>query len=85
MTDGEVQDDWVKWKILPSTVTEERVAELERLIEHKLPPLCRFAHVVSRFHLFSELGTEEYGAMDDYASFGLWARERQIQGSKADG
>lgn len=77
MMDGEVEDDWVKWKLLTSTVTEEQVAELERLIEHKLPPLYRFAYLVSRFHHFSELGTEEYSVMDAYPSFGLWTRERQ--------
>jgi hypothetical protein len=47
-------DGWVLWRMLPSTVTEQQVRELEQLVNAEFPPLFR-AFLTARFIM--ELGT----------------------------
>jgi hypothetical protein len=55
MMDGYVdEDDWVRWKLLPSNRKEEDVVEIERKYSIAFPPLFR-AYLVARFHLFDEV------------------------------
>lgn len=49
MFDGEVDaEGWVKWKMLPSTLTEDDVAEIEKMLPGQFPPLYR-AFLTTRF------------------------------------
>ncbi|MBJ8194251.1 SMI1/KNR4 family protein, partial [Bacillus cereus] len=42
MRDGNVDEEgWIKWKPLPSQITEQEVREMEEKYHFELPPLLR--------------------------------------------
>lgn len=45
---------WVEWRVLPSTLSEDEVTELENKFGIHLPPLFR-AYLLARFHLFDQV------------------------------
>jgi hypothetical protein len=45
---------WVEWRVLPSTLTEADISELENRFGMQLPPLFR-AYLLARFHLFDQV------------------------------
>ena len=53
----------VKWKMLPSTITERQICELESRLAQQLPPMYR-AYPKSRFHLFEHL--HPYHIVDEW-------------------
>src|SRR5439155_13281080 len=50
---------WVEWRVLPSTLTEAEVTELENKFGINLPPLFR-AYLLARFHLFDQVTSHRY-------------------------
>ena len=52
-------DGWVEWRVLPSTLKEEDVIELENRFGVQLPPLFR-AYLLARFHLFDQVTSRRY-------------------------
>jgi hypothetical protein len=57
---GEVNsDEWVEWKLLPSTVKESELDALEAEFGFRMPPLFR-AYFLSRFQLFNEVHSAKY-------------------------
>jgi hypothetical protein len=57
---GEVNEDgWVEWRLLPSTLTEVDVAEVEREFGIVFPPLFR-AYLLARFQLFDQAKSKRY-------------------------
>lgn len=49
MFDSDVDaEGWVKWKMLPSTLTENDVVEIEKMLPEQFPPLFR-AFLTTRF------------------------------------
>jgi hypothetical protein len=50
---------WVEWRVLPSTLSEAEVAELENKFGIHFPPLFR-AYLLARFHLFDQLKSSRH-------------------------
>jgi hypothetical protein len=55
-------DGWVKWRMLPSTLTEGDVAALEAAFGVAFPPLFR-AWLLARFHLFDQVRSARHGQL----------------------
>jgi len=52
---GAIDDEgWVEWKVLPSTLTEADVVQLESRFRIQLPPLFQ-AYLLARSHLFDQV------------------------------
>jgi hypothetical protein len=57
---GEVNaEGWVEWRMLPSTLQESDVAEVETEFGVRFPPLFR-AYLLARFHLFDQVRSRRY-------------------------
>src|SRR5437868_10038401 len=55
MFDGEIDaHGWVKWKMLPSNITEDQVVEIEKSLPGQFPPLFR-AFLTTRFVMSIEV------------------------------
>ena len=52
-------EGWVEWSVLPSTLTEADVAELENNFGIHLPPLFR-AYLLARFHMFDQVSSRRH-------------------------
>src|SRR6266511_2279361 len=52
-------DGWVGWRVLPSTLSETEVRELEAKFGIHLPPLFR-AYLLARFHLFDQVTSRQH-------------------------
>ncbi len=52
-------EGWVEWRVLPSTVSEAEVSELENKFGIQLPPIFR-AYLMARFHLFDQVTSRQY-------------------------
>ncbi len=52
-------EGWVEWRVLPSTLSEVEVAELENRFGIHLPPLFR-AYLLARFHLFDQVSSRRH-------------------------
>jgi hypothetical protein len=50
---------WVEWQMLPSTLAEGDIDELEREFKVQLPPLYR-AYLLARFHLFKQVHSAQH-------------------------
>ncbi len=59
MVIGEIEDDYASWQMLPSTITAEQVAELEKQVGLDLPPLFK-AYLQAKFHLFDQIHNGKY-------------------------
>lgn len=56
MMEGEIDSEgWVRWKMLPSRVSEEQIRNLEERLPGPLPPLFR-AYLTTRFTMDVEWG-----------------------------
>src|SRR2546422_9633751 len=52
-------DGWVEWRVLPSTLSEADVTQLEKRFGIQLPPLFR-AYLLARFHLFDQVTSHRH-------------------------
>jgi hypothetical protein len=60
MFDGDVNDDgWVEWRMLPSTIADSDVSEMESEFAIQLPPLFR-AYLLAGFQLFDQVHSSRY-------------------------
>ncbi|MCI1695686.1 SMI1/KNR4 family protein [Aneurinibacillus aneurinilyticus] len=60
MVNGEVDEEgYVAWKMLPSTVTEEEITEIEQGLPARLPPLFR-AYLTTQFVLDMQIINPPY-------------------------
>lgn len=60
MFDGDVNDDgWVAWRMLPSTLYDPDVSQLENEFKIQLPPLFR-AYLLAGFQLFDQIHSLRY-------------------------
>jgi hypothetical protein len=55
-------EDWVTWKMLPSTLSEGDVRSVEDEFGVRLPPLFR-AYLLARFHLFDQVHSRRYNQL----------------------
>ena len=57
---GEVYaDGWVEWRVLPSTLNEADVTDVENEFGVQFPPLFT-AYLLARFHLFDQVRSRRY-------------------------
>jgi hypothetical protein len=52
-------DGWVEWRVLPSTLTEAEVTQLENKFSMQLPPIFR-AYLLARFHMFDQVTSAKH-------------------------
>lgn len=63
MFDGDIDDDgWVAWKMLPSTLSPDDVAQLESEFDIAFPPLFR-AYLLAGCQLFDQIHSSKYGQL----------------------
>jgi len=55
-------DGWVKWRLLPSTVSEVDVPPIEETLGVALPSLLK-AFLLGHHHLFDQLGSDDHTIM----------------------
>ncbi|EMI16391.1 cell wall assembly and cell proliferation coordinating protein [Rhodopirellula maiorica SM1] len=60
MFEGDVDDEgWVAWRMLPSTLSESDVSQMETEFAIQLPPLFR-AYLLAGFQLFDQIHSSRY-------------------------
>jgi hypothetical protein len=52
-------EGWVEWRVLPSTLSEADLLELETKFRMHLPPLFR-AYLLARLHMFDQVTSRRY-------------------------
>ena len=79
MFEGDVDDeDWVAWRMLPSTLSDSDVSQMETEFAIQLPPLFR-AYLLAGFQLFDQIQSSRHDQLifnTDVPSNNPWVQSR---------